>query len=175
MSIVSDDLEEDIETLHVPAAKHKRYWKKELNHEDVSNVTDLASDSDDGRAKKKPRAKTRQSDSAPIKLEDDGSVIDLVSDSDDEKAKIKRKAKTQSASTKPAPSKKQQVIGGTKVTRQVTVELVQIITSIPPSWTVPHSPMAYLLDLTDDDHTYVKDNGESHTMSSLIRHEVALF
>ena len=113
-------------------------------------------DSDDRQEKKKQRAKMRQSDGAPIKLEDDGSVIDLVLDSDDERAKIKWKGKNQSASAKPA-SRKQPVIGGTKVMRQVTVQSVQIITSIPSSWTVSHSPMVYLLDLTDD-HMYVKSS-----------------
>lgn len=59
-----------------------------------------------------------------------------------------------------------------RVTRQERVKSVETITAIPSSWTIPRTSTAFLLDLSEDNRILTKSNGNRHSMTSFIRHEV---
>lgn len=67
-------------------------------------------------------------------------------------------------------TKTQQLTSGVTITGKLKVELIQPLDEIPTSWTVPRSPMAYLVDVSSLNLATLR--GETQSVDAFIQSKV---
>lgn len=162
--VISDDDNIPAPVLNAPIRGRNRRPKR--------LYLDITSDSsiENTSRSAQPRVKRHQ----PVKLEHESSpeIEFLGSSIKEPDLNIKDTKPAVAVPLKDKGKSKLVTPGSIKITTKLKVDEIEVLTAIPPTWTIPRNKMVYLLDLNNAETQPVRSTGSVIPVDSQIRAEV---